>query len=161
MRQSQNRSASRFRQACSGKRTRWFVEGAAATLEQDSKKPGISNAPSLRGADLPLAKVASSSYISGMRSVGLKVLKNKLSEYVRLAAGGETVLVTDRDRVVAEIVPPQPGRSPLLADALLAEAVREGWVTPPALAGGAAPPRKPVMAFRTLMEEMQRDRDDR
>jgi hypothetical protein len=27
-----------------------------------------------------------------MRSVGLKTLKNKLSEYVRLAAGGETVL---------------------------------------------------------------------
>ena len=38
-----------------------------------------------------------------MRSVDLKVLKNKLSEYVRLAAGGETVLITDRDRVVAEI----------------------------------------------------------
>ena len=69
-----------------------------------------------------------------MRSVGLKVLKNKLSEYVRLAASGETVLVTDRDRVVAEIVPPNPSRSPLLADALLAEAVREGWVTPPTLA---------------------------
>jgi len=60
-----------------------------------------------------------------MRSVGLKVLKNKLSEYVRHAAGGETVLITDRDRVVAELVPPQPGRSPLLADARLAEAVRE------------------------------------
>ena len=42
-----------------------------------------------------------------MRAVGLKVLKNKLSEYVRLAAGGETVLITDRDRVVAEIVPPR------------------------------------------------------
>jgi antitoxin (DNA-binding transcriptional repressor) of toxin-antitoxin stability system len=53
-----------------------------------------------------------------MRSVGLKVLKNKLSEYVRLAAGGETVLITDRDRVVAEIVPPQPGRSPYMAPAL-------------------------------------------
>ena len=78
-------------------------------------------------------KVASGSYLIVMRSVGLKVLKNKLSEYVRLAAGGETVLVTDRDRVVAEIVPPQPGRSPLLMDALLAEAVREGWLTPPVL----------------------------
>ena len=32
-----------------------------------------------------------------MRSIGLKVLKNKLSEYVRLAASGETVLVTDRE----------------------------------------------------------------
>jgi antitoxin (DNA-binding transcriptional repressor) of toxin-antitoxin stability system len=96
-----------------------------------------------------------------MRSVGLKVLKNKLSEYVRLAAGGETVLVTDRDRVVAEIVPPQAGRSPFLADALLAEAVREGWLTPPASVAGEPPPRKPVTTFRELMQALQRDREDR
>ena len=61
-----------------------------------------------------------------MRSVGIKVLKNKLSEYIRLAAGGETVLVTDRDRVVAEIGPPGPARSPMLSDALLMDAVRRG-----------------------------------
>jgi antitoxin (DNA-binding transcriptional repressor) of toxin-antitoxin stability system len=96
-----------------------------------------------------------------MRSVGLKVLKNKLSEYVRLAASGETVLVTDRDRVVAEIVPPQPGRSPLLADALLAEAVRKGWLAPPVLAGSGPPPRKPVMALHDLMQGLQQDREDR
>jgi len=96
-----------------------------------------------------------------MRSVGLEVLKNKLSEYVRLAAGGETVLVTDRDRVVAEIVPPQAGRSPLLADALLADAVRAGWLTPPVLSGHIPPPRKPVMAFRDLANELQQDREDR
>ena len=42
-----------------------------------------------------------------MRAVGIKQLKNKLSTYVHLAAGGETVLVTDRDRVVAELVPPR------------------------------------------------------
>ena len=80
-----------------------------------------------------------------MRLVGLKVLKNKLSEYVRLAAGGETVSITDRDRVVAEIVPPQPGRRPLLGDTLLAEAVQDGWLTPPVLADSGPPPRKPVM----------------
>jgi antitoxin (DNA-binding transcriptional repressor) of toxin-antitoxin stability system len=95
-----------------------------------------------------------------MRSVGLKVLKNKLSEYVRLAARGETVLVTDRDRVVAEIVPPRAGRSPLIADAMLADAVRDGWLTPPALAGGA-PPRKPVMTLRELMQDLGHDREDR
>ena len=66
-----------------------------------------------------------------MRSVGLKVLNNKLSEYVRLAAAGETVLVTDRDRVVAEIVPPRAERSPILADAMLADMVRKGLLTPP------------------------------
>lgn len=96
-----------------------------------------------------------------MRSVGLKVLKNKLSEYVRLAAGGETVLVTDRDRVVAELVPPRSGRNPFLADAMLAEAVRAGWITPPALVSGEAPPRQPVMAFRDLAEDLRRDREDR
>ena len=65
-----------------------------------------------------------------MRAVDLKVLKNKLSEYVRLAQGGETILVTDRHRVVAELVPPREGRSPPVADAVLAELVRKGWVTP-------------------------------
>ena len=108
-----------------------------------------------------LTEVASSSYHLGMRSVGLKVLKNKLSEYVRLAASGETVLVTDRDRVVAEIVPPQAGRSPLLSDAVLAEAVREGWLTPPTLVTRGPPPRKPVMRFRDLMRDLQHDREDR
>lgn len=96
-----------------------------------------------------------------MRSVGLKTLKNKLSEYVRLAAGGETVLVTDRDRVVAEIVPPRSGRATPLTDALLADAVREGWLAPPLLVDPRPPPRKPVMALRDLLKELQRDRDDR
>lgn len=96
-----------------------------------------------------------------MRAVGLKVLKNKLSEYVRLAEHGETVLVTDRDRVVAEIVPPDKGRSPLLADALLADAMRQGLITPPALPSTVVPPRKPVMSFRQLKRELEKDRSER
>ncbi len=96
-----------------------------------------------------------------MRAVGLKVLKNKLSEYVRLAERGETVLVTDRDRVVAELVPPDKSRSPLLADALLADAMRQGLITPPALPSTDVPPRKPVMPFRQLQRELDQDRDDR
>jgi prevent-host-death family protein len=96
-----------------------------------------------------------------MRAVGLKTLKNKLSEYVRLAANGETILVTDRDRVVAELVPPRAERAPLLADAQLADAVRKGWLTPPALAGVDVPPRRPVARFRDLLQELQADRDER
>ena len=95
-----------------------------------------------------------------MRSVGLKILKNRLSEYVRLAAGGETVLVTDRDRVVAELVPPREGRSPLLSDAVLADAVRQGWITPPTIASGI-PPRAPVTSLRKLLRELTDDRADR
>jgi antitoxin (DNA-binding transcriptional repressor) of toxin-antitoxin stability system len=95
-----------------------------------------------------------------MRSVGIKTLKNKLSEYVRIAAGGETVLVTDRDRVVAELGPPQAGRAELLVDALLAESVRKGVITPPASAAGV-PPRKPDMKFAEIMADLDRSREDR
>ena len=96
-----------------------------------------------------------------MRAVGLKILKNKLSEYVRLAANGETVLITDRDRVVAELVPPTPGRATPLADAALAEAVRHGWVTPPLLGPEAAIPRQPVLSWAALEEDLAQDRADR
>ncbi len=105
--------------------------------------------------------VASGSYYAPMRSVGLKVLKNKLSEYVRIAASGEVVLVTDRDRVVAELGPPQAGRSACVSDALLAEAVREGWVTPPMIISADPPPRKPIMKLRDLLNDIESDREDR
>lgn len=96
-----------------------------------------------------------------MRAVGLKVLKNKLSEYVRLAASGETVLVTDRDRVVAELVPPQTGRSELLADAMLADAVRQGWLTPPLVPSTEAPASAPIASLAALLGELADDRGDR
>jgi antitoxin (DNA-binding transcriptional repressor) of toxin-antitoxin stability system len=96
-----------------------------------------------------------------MRAVGVKVLKNKLSEYVRLAAAGETVLVTDRDRVVAELGPPRPGRAPLLADALLAEAVQQGWIKAPLVVAEGPPPRQPVASWATLSEEIEKDRAER
>jgi antitoxin (DNA-binding transcriptional repressor) of toxin-antitoxin stability system len=40
-----------------------------------------------------------------MKVVGIKQLKARLSEYIRLAKAGETVLVTERDEVVAELRP--------------------------------------------------------
>jgi antitoxin (DNA-binding transcriptional repressor) of toxin-antitoxin stability system len=116
------------------------------------------------GADgrvLGVDKVASSSYFRNMRAVGVKVLKNKLSEYVRLAERGETVLVTDRDRVVAELGPPRPGRAPLLSDALLAEAVREGWLTAPLMVAEGPPSRRPVATWEELARELDADRGDR
>ena len=41
-----------------------------------------------------------------MKSVGVRELKNRLSEYIREVRSGEAVLVTDRGDVVAELVPP-------------------------------------------------------
>ena len=97
-----------------------------------------------------------------MRAVGIKVLNSRLSEYVRLAAAGESILVTERDRVVAEIGPPRETRSPVLADAMLAEAVRQGWLTPPALrASGPPPTPEPVTTLRELLSALDDDRSDR
>jgi antitoxin (DNA-binding transcriptional repressor) of toxin-antitoxin stability system len=96
-----------------------------------------------------------------MRSVALKMLRNKLTEYIRLAAGGETILVTIEDRVVAELGPPGAARNPLLSDASWLDACRHGWITPPVLIGRESPVRKPVMKIDELLGELQRDRSDR
>ena len=92
----------------------------------------------------------------------MKVLNSRLSEYVRLAASGETVLVTDRGKVIAEICPPQITRSPILADALLAETVRKGWLTPPVLpCAGKLPMPQPVAPLQDLLGELDGDRSER
>lgn len=108
-----------------------------------------------------IAEVATGGYISGMRAVGIKALKDRLSEYVRIAAGGETVLVTDRDEVVAELGPPRAGRAAPVGDALLAEAVRQGWVTPPSIVGQGEPTRLPVAPWAALAAGLDHDRADR
>lgn len=96
-----------------------------------------------------------------MRSVGIKVLNSRLSEYVRLAASGETILVTDRDRVVAELGPLRETRSPILADAFLADAVRSGVLTPPTLSASGAPPSPtPVARLDEILAELDDDRRD-
>ena len=96
-----------------------------------------------------------------MRAVGLRVLKNRLSEYVRLAESGETVLVTDRERVVAELVPPGEGRARSSQDALLADAVRQGWLTPALGRSADGVPRRPVAPLAALLGEIDADRADR
>jgi len=96
-----------------------------------------------------------------MRAVGIKTLKNRLSEYVRLAAAGETVLIADRDRVVAQLGPPEAGRSSALGDALLADAVREGLLTPAALPPAPPPASTPVIRLAELLQELEQDRSER
>lgn len=44
-----------------------------------------------------------------VKTVGLRELKNRLSEYIRQVRSGEGVLVTDRGEVVAELTPPGHG----------------------------------------------------
>ena len=93
--------------------------------------------------------------------MGVKVLKNKLSEYVRLVESGETILVTNRDRVIAEIVPPREGRSPRIDDVELAEAVRNGLLTPPLVVATSPPGRKPVVPLEEILSQLEADRAER
>lgn len=71
-----------------------------------------------------------------MVAVGIKELKAKLSEYVRAAHAGETILVTDRGDVVAVLSPATElgrGRELDSTAARLAEGVRQGWIAPASL----------------------------
>src|SRR2546428_8384457 len=45
-------------------------------------------------------------YIRAMQTLGLRELKNRLSQYIRRVRDGQLVIVTDRGQVVAELRPP-------------------------------------------------------
>ena len=79
-----------------------------------------------------------------MKAVGVRELKNRLSEYLRAVRGGEQVLVTDRGQVVAELRPPgQPGvEVPYLG---LLELVRRGAAR---LGAANAPDAYPALPSR-------------
>jgi prevent-host-death family protein len=64
-----------------------------------------------------------------MRSVGVRDLKNRLSEYLRRVRMGESVLVTDRGEVVAELLPPGQGQTDPSAPAGLLALAKRGLVS--------------------------------
>lgn len=102
-----------------------------------------------------------------MKAVGIKALKNKLSEYIRLVREGEIVLVTDRDEVVAEISRP---RTPVAGrvsrwEAFLNEEERAGRITPAKRTESVALRRlrasPPPDAPTDLLELLRSMREDR
>jgi antitoxin (DNA-binding transcriptional repressor) of toxin-antitoxin stability system len=96
-----------------------------------------------------------------MQTVGIKSLKNKLSEYIRLAAAGETVLVTDRGHVVAEINAPHVPAEASTPEQKMAELIRQGFVRPATSRIKGPPPCFAVVTFDELMSEIEADRADR
>ncbi len=71
-----------------------------------------------------------------MRTVGIRELKNNLSEYIRRVRAGETVLVTDRGEIVAELSAPGTSKSDPSVPPGLVALVRRGLAT----VGSAASP---------------------
>ncbi len=99
-----------------------------------------------------------------MKTVGIRELKNGLSSYVRAARNGETVAVTDRGEVVAELSPPKkaiPDNHPF------AEMARRGEVTLGRPISDAEKAklyrvrRKPLLKSGTSAELLEADREDR
>lgn len=64
-----------------------------------------------------------------MKTVGVRELKNRLSEYLRHVRTGEAVLVTDRGEVVAEIGPPGHSAANTAVPPGLAALARRGLLT--------------------------------
>ena len=100
-------------------------------------------------------------YFANVRSVALKTLERQVDELVHLAEKGETVLITEHDRVIAELNPPREAQSPFIANPALAETVRKGWVTPAEDVSAEPPPRHPIASTKELLEELDADRADR
>jgi antitoxin (DNA-binding transcriptional repressor) of toxin-antitoxin stability system len=96
-----------------------------------------------------------------MKVVGIKALKDRLSEYVRLVQAGETVLVTDRDEVVAELVPPRADRARAISDVALLADIRRGIVTPPTRRGPLTFRRRPIAPTAEILRPLREDRDAR
>ena len=73
-------------------------------------------------------------------------------------SAGETVVITDRGRGVAEIV---PLRAPV--ESVIERGVREGWITPATDRSGNPPPRKPIPGYTSeqLLADLDKDREDR
>lgn len=86
-----------------------------------------------------------------MADVGVRELKQRLSEYLDRAERGELVRVTERGRPKA-LLGPLPGR------ARVEEGVAEGWITP-ATGTGLAPVRRWKSPRRSL-DSLAEDRDE-
>jgi prevent-host-death family protein len=72
------------------------------------------------------------------RTVGVAELRQNLSRYLRRVANGERLLVTDRNRPVAELGPPSSSGADLdrlIADGRVSRPVRRGFPPPLRLAG--------------------------
>ena len=94
-----------------------------------------------------------------MKKAKIAILKNNLSRYLAHVRGGGSVLVLDRDRPVARLVP-LPSSDARGASQRLARLERQGLIrrgTGGRNTGSASPPvRLPGGVLRGLLEERER-----
>ena len=80
-----------------------------------------------------------------MKTAGIRELKDHLSAFVREVESGETVLITDRGRVVAELRPPgEADRAAMPSDLRYRRLVDAGVLRPAARARSVRLGKLPV-----------------
>jgi prevent-host-death family protein len=84
--------------------------------------------------------------------VGVRELKQRLSEYLERASKGEIIQVTDRG-VPKAVLGPLPGKL------RIEEGIAEGWITP-ASKTGPLPDIERVVPIRPSSEVFAEDRED-
>lgn len=99
-----------------------------------------------------------------MKTVGVRDLKNKLSEYLRRVRLGEGILVTDRGEVVAELLPPGQGSGDPSVPPGLQSLAKRGLLTLGAAAGTDLYPallRKQGQRRRSVAQLLEEERGTR
>ena len=95
-----------------------------------------------------------------MKAVGIRELKNKLSEYIRQVKAGEEILVTDRGEVVAELRSPQ-GLEPDVEYPGLLRMARQGRLRLGAANTPESYPEMPrLMSMSEILEILHASRGD-
>src|SRR5438046_2364755 len=97
-----------------------------------------------------------------MRSTNIADLRNRLTQYLREVRAGEEILVRDRQRPIARIVPftaadDDPEESALVAGGLM----RKGSGTVPASFWRTRRPRRPRLSVQAAVDAVRVDRDER
>ncbi len=85
--------------------------------------------------------------------VGVRELKQHLSEYLDRAEHGQVITITERGRPKVLLVP-LPGGGDRLA-----EGIAEGWITPAAKPGSLRAPRR-FRSVEPIVDVLDRDRGD-
>ena len=97
-----------------------------------------------------------------MKTVGLRELKNRLSEYVRVVRSGQAVVVTDRGEVVAELRSPDHVPPGTKVDAAVAKLVNRGLLILGAPnAARIYQPQSPLLRSTTSAKLLRADRGER
>lgn len=85
-----------------------------------------------------------------MTSVGVRALRNNLSEYLRRVREGELLVITDRGKPVGELGPAAGGRNAELARMLVRKGVAEWSGGKPKGLSGAPRPKAGLVSVAVI-----------